>query len=53
MEKKTGGCQGSCPLGKVLGEKECPGRKAKERFLDWLRGQKPKTGQPDQKPPKD
>ena len=38
MDKKTG-CQGSCPLGKVLGQRECPGKKAKEKVKEWLRGQ--------------
>jgi hypothetical protein len=38
-EKRGGGCQGSCPLGKVLGQRECPGKRAKERLLAWLRGE--------------
>ena len=40
-EKKTSGCQEGCPLGKVLGQRECPGKRVgkqvKERLLEWLR----------------
>jgi hypothetical protein len=43
-EKKTG-CQGSCPLGKVLGQRECPGQKAKTKLLAWLKGEAKKPPQ--------
>jgi hypothetical protein len=50
-EKRPGGCQGSCPLGKVLGQRECPGKKAKERLVEWFRGE-PKEGTAPEKPEK-
>jgi hypothetical protein len=49
-ERKISGCQESCPLGKVLGQKECPGKRAKERFLGWLRRQ-PREGEAKEAPP--
>lgn len=47
-QKKPGGCQDGCPLGKVLGQRECPGKKAKERLVEWLKREAPKN--PDAKP---
>jgi hypothetical protein len=49
-EKKTLGCQEGCPLGKVLGQRECPGKRVKERLLDWLR---PRPEEPEAKEPKE
>ena len=49
-EKRPGGCQGSCPLGKVLGQRECPGKKAKERITRWFRSE-PKEEAPDPEKP--
>jgi len=58
MADKATGCQGSCPLGKVLGQRECPGKKAKElvkeRVLEWFRGEPKDAAKPpiDDKPEK-
>jgi len=50
QDKAGGGCQEGCPLGKVLGQRECPGKKAKEKILEWLRGERPQEG--GEEPPK-
>lgn len=34
-------CQ-ACPVGKMMGQKECPGTKLKLRILEWFKKRSPR-----------
>lgn len=41
MQKSEGSTCQACPLGKVMGQKGCPGTKLKMKLLAWLKKRAP------------